>query len=129
MTIEASILIEGLPGVGHVGKLVADHLIDALWGELIAEIYSLHFPSQVIVDEGVAHLVGNEIYRCEKDGRRSFLVDFQSIGGGTLYPDGELPGYRRRSGCPADLRSRVRRWSSGRESADLFCCQYGASPI
>jgi uncharacterized protein (TIGR00162 family) len=79
--IEASILIEGLPGVGHVGKLVADHLIDALGGELIAEIYSLHFPPQVIVDEeGVAHLVGNELYRCEKDGKAIlFLVgDFQS---------------------------------------------------
>ncbi|NLA39162.1 MAG: proteasome assembly chaperone family protein [Methanomicrobiales archaeon] len=79
--IEAPILIEGLPGVGHVGKLVADHLIDELEGELIAEIYSLHFPPQVIVgDHGVTKLVCNEIYRCEKDGKAIlFLVgDFQS---------------------------------------------------
>ena len=79
--IEAPVLVEGLPGVGHVGKLVADHLVDALGGELVAEIYSLHFPPQVIVDEeGVAHLVGNELYRCEKDGKAIlFLVgDFQS---------------------------------------------------
>lgn len=79
--IEAPILIEGLPGVGHVGKLVADHLIDAFDGELIAEIYSLHFPPQVVVDDqGIAHLVGNELYRCEVDGRAIlFLVgDFQS---------------------------------------------------
>ncbi|HOB17653.1 MAG TPA: proteasome assembly chaperone family protein [Candidatus Methanoculleus thermohydrogenotrophicum] len=79
--IEAPVLVEGLPGVGHVGKLVADHLVDALGGELVAEIYSLHFPPQVVVDEcGVTHLVGNEIYRCEKDGKAIlFLVgDFQS---------------------------------------------------
>ena len=79
--IEASVLVEGLPGVGHVGKLVADHLIHELGGEKIAEIYSLHFPPQVVVDEeGVAHLVNNEIYRCEKDGVAIlFLVgDFQS---------------------------------------------------
>jgi len=79
--IEAPVLIEGLPGIGHVGKLVADHLIDELGGELVAEIYSLHFPPQVVVDErGVTELVCNEIYRCEKDGKAIlFLVgDFQS---------------------------------------------------
>ncbi|WP_292520276.1 proteasome assembly chaperone family protein [Methanoculleus sp.] len=79
--IDAPVLVEGLPGIGHVGKLVADHLIDELGAEKIAEIYSLHFPPQVIVDEqGITHLVNNEIYRCEKDGKAIlFLVgDFQS---------------------------------------------------
>ena len=65
----APVLVEGLPGIGHVGKLVADHLIDELGGEKIAEISSVHFPPQVVIDEqGVTHLVNNEIYRCEKDG-------------------------------------------------------------
>jgi uncharacterized protein (TIGR00162 family) len=79
--INAPVLVEGLPGIGHVGKLAADHLIDELSGEKIAEISSLHFPPQVVVDEqGVTHLVNNEIYRCEKDGKAVlFLVgDFQS---------------------------------------------------
>lgn len=79
--IDAPVLIEGLPGVGHVGKLVAEHLIHELQAEKIAEISSLHFPPQVIVDErGVTHLVNNEIYRCERDGKAVlFLVgDFQS---------------------------------------------------
>mgnify|MGYP000855208583 FL=1 len=77
----APVLVEGLPGIGHVGKLVADHLVDELGGEKIAEISSIHFPPQVVVDEqGVTHLVNNEIYRCEKDGITIlFLVgDFQS---------------------------------------------------
>jgi uncharacterized protein (TIGR00162 family) len=79
--IDAPVLIEGLPGIGHVGKLVAEHLIHELAGEKIGEISSLHFPPQVIIDEqGVTHLVNNEIYRCEKDGKALlFLVgDFQS---------------------------------------------------
>ena len=79
--IDAPVLVEGLPGIGHVGKLVADHLVHELEGEKIGEISSLHFPPQVIVDEqGVTHLVNNEIYRCEKDGKTVlFLVgDFQS---------------------------------------------------
>jgi len=79
--IDAPVLIEGLPGIGHVGKLVADHLIHELGAEKIGEISSLHFPPQVIVDErGTTHLANNEIYRYEKDGKAAlFLVgDFQS---------------------------------------------------
>ena len=79
--IEASVLIEGLPGIGHVGKLVAEHLIHELEAEKIGEISSIYFPPQVVVDErGVAHLVNNEIYRCDKNGLAIlFLVgDFQS---------------------------------------------------
>ena len=79
--IDAPVLIEGLPGIGHVGKLVADHLIHELGAEKIGKISSLHFPPQVIVDEqGITHLVNNEIYRHEKDGKSVlFLVgDFQS---------------------------------------------------
>ncbi|RZB32855.1 MAG: uncharacterized protein AEth_00201 [Candidatus Argoarchaeum ethanivorans] len=57
------IIIEGLPGVGHVGKLVADHLIEELNAEKIMEIYSPHFPPQVLVEkDSVVRLVRNEIY-------------------------------------------------------------------
>jgi proteasome assembly chaperone (PAC2) family protein len=45
------ILIEGLPGIGHVGKLVADHLVKELKAEKVVEIYSHHFPPQVMVLE------------------------------------------------------------------------------
>ncbi len=78
--IEGDILIEGLPGIGQVGKLVAEYLVEELGAEKIAEIYSLHFPPQVLMDtEGVARLVSNSIYRCELDKRYLFLVgDFQS---------------------------------------------------
>ncbi|RQW77125.1 MAG: proteasome assembly chaperone family protein, partial [Methanothrix sp.] len=51
VTLKDPILIEGLPGVGHVGKLVADHMVEELHAEKIIEIYSPHFPPQVMVKE------------------------------------------------------------------------------
>ena len=75
------ILIEGLPGVGQVGKLAAEHMMEELGAEKIAEIRSIFFPPQVLVDEaGVAHLPKNEIYRyADEKIRIMFLVgDFQS---------------------------------------------------
>src|SRR5512136_339361 len=76
----ADILIEGLPGIGHVGKLVAEHLIQELRAEKVADIYSLFFPPQVIIGEdGVARLARNEIFLHEGEKRIAFLVgDYQS---------------------------------------------------
>jgi len=57
------ILIEGLPGVGNVGKLAAEHLIDEIGAKKFAEIYSTDFPPQVFIDnDGIIHLVKNELY-------------------------------------------------------------------
>ena len=42
------ILIEGLPGIGNVGKLAVEHLIDKTNAVKFAEIYSKDFPPQVL---------------------------------------------------------------------------------
>ncbi len=79
--INAEIFIEGLPGVGQVGKLVAEHMIDELGARKVAEIHSIFFPPQVMIDDnGVASLTKNEIYQCSDGGKGIlFLVgDFQS---------------------------------------------------
>ncbi len=75
------VLIEGLPGVGHVGKLVAEHLIEELEAELVIEVYSPHLPPQVIVlDDGTVKQVRNEIYVHHGENRDLLLLvgDFQS---------------------------------------------------
>ncbi|MDR2944619.1 MAG: proteasome assembly chaperone family protein [Methanosarcinales archaeon] len=62
------VMIVGLPGVGHVGKLVADHLVEILDAEKIADIYSEHFPPQVMVNEdNTVELVGNRLYLAKTD--------------------------------------------------------------
>ena len=83
VTLKEPILVEGLPGVGHVGKLVADHMVEELKAEKIIEIYSPHFPPQVIVKEdGTIHQVRNEIYAYHgKENEPDLLIligDYQS---------------------------------------------------
>lgn len=61
--LENPIMIVGLPGVGLVGKLVTEHLVDELGAEKIFEIYSPHFPPQVLVNEDcTVRPVSNSIY-------------------------------------------------------------------
>jgi hypothetical protein len=51
------VLVEGLPGVGHVGKLAAEHLLEEFESTLVRRVYADEFPPQVNVDEdGVAAL-------------------------------------------------------------------------
>ena len=45
------ILIEGLPGMGNVGKIAIDFMIENLHAEKILEITSHHFPHCVFVNE------------------------------------------------------------------------------
>jgi uncharacterized protein len=83
------VLVEGLPGVGNVGKLAAEHLLDQLKAKKFADIYSSYFPPQVIVDdEGVIKLVNNEIYYSKADGKHPDLIilvgDYQG-----LTPEGQ----------------------------------------
>lgn len=77
------ILIEGLPGVGHVGKLVAEHIVEELNAEKIIEIYSPHFPPQVLInDDFIAELVKNEVYAYKSDNKIDILIvvgDHQSV--------------------------------------------------
>lgn len=45
------ILIEGLPGIGNVGKIAADFLVDSLKAKKFIEIHSNSFPNSVFVNE------------------------------------------------------------------------------
>jgi uncharacterized protein len=75
------ILIEGLPGIGQVGKLVAEYMIHMLEAEKIGEIHSIYFPPQVILEEdGLARLARNELFLYRAGGKDFiFLVgDHQS---------------------------------------------------
>ncbi len=66
--MEEPLLIEGLPGIGYVGKLAADHLVDELDAEKFAEMTSSYFPHHVTVDEdGVMDLVKIDFYHASFD--------------------------------------------------------------
>lgn len=57
------VLIEGLPGIGFVGKLAAEYLARELKGEKVAELYSYHFPHQVMMRKnGLVRMLKYKIY-------------------------------------------------------------------
>ena len=65
------ILIGGLPGIGNVGKIAADYLIEKLSMEKICDIFSQYLPPQIFIDdEGVTHLSRNSLYYKKIDGKK-----------------------------------------------------------
>ncbi|MFH1834846.1 MAG: proteasome assembly chaperone family protein [Methanobacteriota archaeon] len=76
------ILIEGLPGIGLVGKLAADHLLDELSAVKLAVLHSHSLPPQVMIaDDGTVNLVGMNFYYV-KGGKHDLILlvgDFQGI--------------------------------------------------
>jgi uncharacterized protein (TIGR00162 family) len=67
---ETPVFIEGLPGVGHVGKLVAEHLVEEFDGTPVRRVYTTDFPPQVTVDEeGLAELTHAEFHHVDADGQ------------------------------------------------------------
>jgi uncharacterized protein len=76
-----AVLVEGLPGIGLVGKLAGDHMKDELKAVKFAEIHSPFLPPQVnIQDDGTIKLVNMELYYWKGSRDLIFLVgDFQGI--------------------------------------------------
>jgi uncharacterized protein len=79
------IFIEGLPGIGNVGKLAVEHLIDSIDASKFAEIYSKDFPPQVFINpDGTIELVKNELYywKAKKKDQRDLVLltgDYQGL--------------------------------------------------
>lgn len=79
------ILIEGLPGIGNVGKLAVEHLIDSINAKKFAELYCKDFPPQVFINpDGTIELVKNEFYywKAKKKDQRDIVLltgDYQGL--------------------------------------------------
>jgi hypothetical protein len=79
------ILIEGLPGIGNVGKLAVEHLIETTKAKKFAELYSKDFPPQVFINpDGTIKLVNNEFYyrKATKKTQRDLILltgDYQGL--------------------------------------------------
>jgi hypothetical protein len=86
--LKEPIFVEGLPGVGNVGKIAIEHLIAELKPKKFAHLYSKYFPPQVLVDEGgLIRLVDNQFYYLKRKSKSDLLVltgDYQG-----LTPEGQ----------------------------------------
>ena len=83
-----AILIEGLPGIGNVGKVAVDFLIDELKAKKIYEITSYTFPHSVFVNEdNLVELPIVEVFY-KQTGKRDLLLL-----GGDVQPIDEISSY------------------------------------
>lgn len=80
--LRAPIMITGLPGIGLVGQVAAKYMIKKMKGDKIADIYSPHFPHQVLMSrKGGLRLLKNSVYKV-RGRKRDLLVvvgDVQAV--------------------------------------------------
>ncbi|MBI5392676.1 PAC2 family protein [Candidatus Woesearchaeota archaeon] len=86
------ILIEGMPGIGNVGKVTADFIVEQLKAVKIYDVFSYKFPHSVFVNENnLIELPTIEIYykRFTKKGKTNDLIiltgDIQPIDEESCY--------------------------------------------
>lgn len=66
--LKSPILVEGLPGLGMVGKITTQYLIKQLDAKKFAELYSPHFPYYVLVNKkGSVRLLRGNFYLWENN--------------------------------------------------------------
>ncbi|MFH0870538.1 MAG: PAC2 family protein [archaeon] len=71
--INSSVLIEGMPGIGNVGKIAADIIVEQLKAEKIASFFSHCLPNSVFVKENnMVGLPKIELYHKRK-GKQDFI--------------------------------------------------------
>lgn len=84
------IMVEGLPGIGNVGKVSVDFLIDELNAVKIYEINSHHFPHSVFVNEdNLVELPIIEVFYKKFNDKRNDLI----LVGGDVQPIDEASSY------------------------------------
>ncbi|MGC8975216.1 MAG: PAC2 family protein [Thermoprotei archaeon] len=67
---EGKHLLIGLPGMGRVGYASVNYILEKIGGELVAELYSTTFPSQLVVNKkGISTLFTGRLYEVD-----NFLV-------------------------------------------------------
>ena len=89
-TLNKPIFVEGLPGIGNVGKVAIDFLIDELKAKKLFEVTSYTFPHSVFVNEdNLVELPMIEIFYKKFDGKRPDLI----LMGGDVQPMDEVSSY------------------------------------
>ncbi len=85
---DSPVLIEGLPGIGNVGKIVVDFLIENTNAELLASFFSYSLPNSVFVNEdNLVSLPKIELYYAVINDNHFFFLT------GDVQPVDEVSSY------------------------------------
>ncbi len=88
VTLTTPVFVEGLPGIGLIGKIAVDYLIAELNAKKFAELHSPHFPHQAVVeDDSTLRLVQDEFYYSK--GKKDLIF----LTGDTQVPPNNTPGH------------------------------------
>ena len=72
---ESATLIEGLPGLGMIGKIATEYLVKQLGARRIAELYSPHFAYYVLVNkQGSIRLLRSVLHYWKNEKGRNDLI-------------------------------------------------------
>ncbi|MBN1275372.1 PAC2 family protein [Candidatus Woesearchaeota archaeon] len=87
-SLKDTTFIEGLPGIGNVGKVVVDYLIEQVGAERIARFFSNTLPNSVFVNEdSLVELPKIEVYHARIKGKDFLFMT------GDVQPADEVASY------------------------------------
>lgn len=73
--VENPIFLEGLAGIGHIGRNVVSYIAEHTDSEKVGAIYSHHFPPFTMVeDDKTVQTIRNEIYQLPRDGKEDLVL-------------------------------------------------------
>jgi uncharacterized protein (TIGR00162 family) len=73
--VENPVFVEGLAGIGHIGRNTVSYIADNTGAEKIGEISSMHFPPHTIVnDDKTVEPIKNSIYQLKRDGSDDLIL-------------------------------------------------------
>jgi len=72
--LEKPVLVAGLPGIAHIGKLAAEYLIHELHAVKFAELYSEYFPEWVVREDALIKPLRVDLYRCRPNGLKKDII-------------------------------------------------------
>lgn len=73
--VENPIFLEGLAGIGHIGRNVVSYIAEHTDSEKVGAIYSHHFPPFTMVeDDKTVKTIRNEIYQLKRDDKQDVVL-------------------------------------------------------
>ena len=72
--LKEPVLVAGLPGIAHIGKLAVEYLVHELQAKKFAELYSEHFPEWVVREDGLVKPLKVDFYSCRPDGLKRDII-------------------------------------------------------